>query len=308
MVADGDFLVGLHAAALDPADADPAHIVVIVDGRNEQLQRRRLVRVHGRDMVEDGIEQGREVLPLVVGIARGGARPARTEDDGAFQLVVGGVQVDEKFQDLVLHLGDARVGAVDLVDDDDQFMLKFQRLLHDEARLRHGAFRRVYEQQYAVDHLQNALHLAAEIGVAGGVDDVDLDAVVMHGRVLGQDGDAALALDGVGVHHPLLYDLVLSECAALPEHLVHQRCLAVVYVCDDRYISQIVAYQKSLLPITKNIVSILILFRRMRKYFYPKKSRYRQFGCRYPPCFLIFKLTTAMPRAWCGFAGTIPYP
>ena len=123
VVADGDFLVGLHAAALDPADADPAHIVVIVDGRDEQLQRRRLVRLHGRDMVEDGIEQGREVLPLVVGIARGGARPARTEDDGAFQLVVGGVQVDEKLQDLVLHLGDARVGAVDLVDDDDQLMV-----------------------------------------------------------------------------------------------------------------------------------------------------------------------------------------
>ena len=47
--------------------------------------------------------------------------------------------------------------------------------------------------------LQDALDLAAEVGVAGRVDDVDLGVAEREGDVLGQDGDAALALEVVGV-------------------------------------------------------------------------------------------------------------
>ena len=51
----------------------------------------------------------------------------------------------------------------------------------------------------AVGHLEDALDLAAEVGVAGRVDDVDLDVAELEGDVLGQDGDAALAFQVVGV-------------------------------------------------------------------------------------------------------------
>ena len=67
------------------------------------------------------------------------------------------------------------VGAVDLVDDnDDAGGPAPARLLQHEARLRHGAFGGVHQQDNAVDHLEHALHLAAEVGVARGIDDVDL--------------------------------------------------------------------------------------------------------------------------------------
>ena len=85
--------------------------------------------------------------------------------------------------------------------------------LQHEAGLRHGAFEGIDQQQHAVDHLQHALDLAGEIGVAGGIDDVDLDALIVNGGVLGQDGDAALALQIVGVHHALGHLLVLAENA-----------------------------------------------------------------------------------------------
>ena len=69
---------------------------------------------------------------------------------------------------------DALVGAVDLVDDDDDAVTQLQRAGEDEARLRHGALSGVDEQDNAVDHLEDTLDLAAEVGVARGIDNVDL--------------------------------------------------------------------------------------------------------------------------------------
>jgi len=69
--------------------------------------------------------------------------------------------------------------------------------------------------------------------VAGGVDDVDLDAAPAKARILGQDGDAALAFEVARVHDPLGDLLVVAESAALPQHEVHERGLAVVDVGDD---------------------------------------------------------------------------
>ena len=61
---------------------------------------------------------------------------------------------------------------------------------------------------------------------------ISVVAVVDRG-VLGQDGDAALALE-VGVVHGALGDaLVAAERAALPQQAVHEGGLAVVDVGDD---------------------------------------------------------------------------
>ena len=68
-----------------------------------------------------------------------------------------------------------------------------------------------------------------------------LDAVVMHGGIFGKNGDAALPLQVVGVHHPFGHRLILAEDAALFEHLVHQGGLAMVNVGDNGDVSQIFA-------------------------------------------------------------------
>jgi purine nucleoside phosphorylase len=101
------------------------------------------------------------------------------------------------------HPVGARARPVDLVDHDDRVQAQRQRLARDEARLRHRAFDRIDQQQHAVDHRQHALDLAAEVGVSRRVDDVDARAAVLDCAVLGEDGDAALALDVVRVHHAL---------------------------------------------------------------------------------------------------------
>ena len=174
-------------------------------------------------MGEDGVEQRPQVLARHLPVGRGRAVAAGGKDDGAVELFVGGVQFQEQFQRLIHHLGAARVGAVGLVDDDDDLEVQLQRLFQNKARLRHGPFKGIHQQKHAADHFEHALHLAGKVGVAGGIDDVDAHALVVHGGVFGKDGDAALALQVVGVHHALGHLLVFAKDAALFEHFVHQR-------------------------------------------------------------------------------------
>ena len=98
------------------------------------------------------------------------------------ELVFLGVEVDEQVVDLVQHFLRTRVGAVDLVDDHDRRQVRFQRLAQHIPRLRQRAFAGVHQQHDAIHHLQRALHFAAEIAVAGRVDNVDLHVVVKNAR------------------------------------------------------------------------------------------------------------------------------
>ena len=112
-------------------------------------------------------------------------------------------------------------------------------MLRHVAGLRQRAFAGVDQQHHAVDNLEGALDLAAEIAVAGRVDDVDLHAVVTHAGDLGEDGDAALALQVVGIHDAVDVLLVRAEDAALVEHGVHESGLAMIDVRDDGDIANI---------------------------------------------------------------------
>ena len=135
------------------------------------------------------------------------------------------------------------MGAVDLVDAQDRTQAHLQGLGQNEFGLGHDALFGIDQQDAAVHHAEDALNLAAEVGVAGGVDDVDPGlarlAVPQHGRAFGQDGDAALALLVVGVHGALGRRLIGSEDARLGQKLVDQRGLAVVDVGDDGDVAQV---------------------------------------------------------------------
>ena len=80
--------------------------------------------------------------------------------------------------------------------------------------------------------------------MARGVHDVDLGVAVLNGGILGQDGNAALPLQVVGVHDPLHRLLILAIYAALLEHLIHQRGLAVVNMGDNGYVSKLFVLQR----------------------------------------------------------------
>ncbi len=105
--------------------------------------------------------------------------------------------------------------------------------------MRHGALGGVDQQQGAVGHLENAFHFAAEIGVARRIDDVDLDVANLQGDVLGQNGDAALAFQIVGIENAIAAQLALPEQAGLAHQLIDKRSFSVIDVGDDRHVANV---------------------------------------------------------------------
>src|SRR5450755_1486766 len=52
-------------------------------------------------------------------------------------------------------------------------------------------------------------------------------------RVLGENGNAAFALQIVRVHDAVGYHLIGAKCACLTQQGIYQGCLAMIYVGDD---------------------------------------------------------------------------
>jgi hypothetical protein len=74
--------------------------------------------------------------------------------------------------------------------------------------------------------------------VAGRIDDIDAGVLPHQRGDLGQDGDAALALEIVGIERPLGDALILAKRARLLQQPVDQRGLAVVDVGNDGNVAQ----------------------------------------------------------------------
>ena len=163
----------VRRAAGDPAGQHAADEIVAVEQGGEHLERAGVDPRRG-DVGDDGVEQGREVARADVVGEPGIAGAAAGVEGREIELLVAGVEVEEQLEDFVEDFGRARVGAVDLVDDDDRAQAERERLAGDELGLRHRPFGGVDQQDHAVDHRQDALDLGAEIGVAGRVDDVDV--------------------------------------------------------------------------------------------------------------------------------------
>ncbi len=202
-----------------------------------------MIRVVGRrgyrreNRVEERLQIGREIRRIEPRVACAGIRI----DDRELDLGLVGVEIEEEVVHLVHDLLDPRVGPVDLVHDEHDRQAQLERLPQHEPRLRQRPLARVDEQQHAVDHRQPALDLAAEVGMARRVDDVDLHLAELDRSVLGEDRDPLLALEVGRVHDPIGDVLVLPKGAGLPQHRVDERRLAVVDVGDDRDVPEIVA-------------------------------------------------------------------
>ena len=236
-----DRLANLQCAAFDPARQDAAD-----EGVGGKRRRQHAEGFSGigdltrrRNVTHDQVEKRVEVLTRPIKLRIGPARPARGVKVREVELVVIGAEVGEEVKNLVQRPVGFGIGLVDLVQYDDGAQAQRQRLGGHEFRLRHRPFGGIDQKDDTIDHVQDPLHLAAEIRVSGRVDDVDPCGPVFHARAFGQDGDAALTLDIVRIHRPFGRGLVFPERAGLLEKLVDKRRLAVVNVRDDRDIAKV---------------------------------------------------------------------
>ena len=182
---------------------------------------------------QDGVEHRLHVAAAHVFGQAGIAVQARSVNDREIQLFVGSAQFVEQFERLVDGPVRTRAWTVDLVDDDDRLQTQCQRFARDETGLWHRAFLCIDQQQNRVNHRQNTFHFAAEVGVAWGVDDIDVGAFVLNSAVLRQNRNAALLFQVVRVHDSGVDRLVFTEGAGLAQQLIHQRGFAVVNVGDN---------------------------------------------------------------------------
>ena len=184
VVDDHHVLIDLQAAVVDLADADPADILVIVNGGNQHLGLRFGVALGRGDIVNDRLEQGLHAGADTAQIQCRDAGLGRREHEGALDLFITGAQIHQQLQDLVDDFHRTRAGTVDLVDTDNDRQVQGHGLAQDEPGLGHGTFKSVNDQDNAVDHLQHTFDFAAEVRVAGGIDNVDLDPFIIDGCVL----------------------------------------------------------------------------------------------------------------------------
>ena len=233
----------VNGAGIHATDADTANEVGVVDGHALHGQRGVLVNLGRGHVVDNHIEQRVHVHVAVVGVKAGKAIHGAGVDHvlhGELKLVVGGAQVGHKVETVVVGLLGVSTRTIDLVDDDHNLKAGVDSVTQHEAGLGHGALKGVDQQQSAVGHTQHALDFAAKVGVARGVNDVDLNVLVLDRDVLGENRNAALALLVVGIQDAVLDLLVGTEGVRGTQELVDHRRLAVVDVSDDGDVPQIV--------------------------------------------------------------------
>ena len=231
----------LEAAAFDAAGQDAADERVGGQGGGQHAER--LVGVQhltrGRDVGHDHVKERIEVLARAIKAGIGPTGAARGVKMREIQLFVVGAKVGEEVKNLVQRAVGFGVGLVDLVQHHDRAQAQGKRLGGHEFGLRHRAFGGIDQQADAVHHVQDPLDLATKVGVAGGVDDVDAQAVVFNGGAFGQDGDATLAFDVVAVHRAFGHGLIVAERSGLFQKLVNEGCLAMVDMRDDGDVAEL---------------------------------------------------------------------
>ena len=191
-------------------------------------------------MAQYEIEQRRHAL--VLGTLFGGAHPALlggAVENREVELLVGRVERREQVEHRIGDFGGAGVGAVHLVDHDDGLEPHLQGLRDHEFGLRQRALGGVDQDQRAIHHIEDALDLAAEIGVARRVDDIDAGVLPDQRGRLGEDGNAALAFEVVGIHCPLGDALIVAERAGLLQKAVDQGGFAMVDMGNDGDVAQV---------------------------------------------------------------------
>jgi len=165
------------------------------------------------------------------------------EKNGKLYLLFRGVKIDEQIVYLVDDLFDSGIAPVDLVDNEDYGHAPFQGLFEDKTGLRQGPFAGIHEENGSVHHIEAPFHLAAEVSVSRGIDDIDLYLAISDGGILGHDCYPPLPLEIEGIHHPVLYCLMLPEGAGSPQHGIYEGCLAMVNMGNDGDISKLFFFQ-----------------------------------------------------------------
>ena len=239
MVDDDAVLIYFQVTVVDLTNADTPYILVVINRTDQNLCLCIRISLRRRDVIQNGLEQWLHIHIRIVQVLLCISRTCRCIQEWTVKLLVGCIQIHQKFENLVHNLLRTCFRTVNLIDTYDNRQIQFQCFTQNEFGLRHRALVCVYQKDNAVYHLKNTLYLAAEVRMSWCIDNVDLGAVVINSRILGQNRDTSLTLNIVRVHDTIDYFLIGTEYTALAEQLVYQRRFTVVNVSDNCNVSDI---------------------------------------------------------------------
>ncbi|MNS15201.1 hypothetical protein D3C72_468330 [compost metagenome] len=206
-----DVLTAFDTAGQDTANADLADVGRVFQRCDLQLQWCIRIIFARWNVFQDRVEQWFHVAATDVRGQAGIAVQAGCVDDREIELFFGCAQFVEQFKCCVDGPFSACARTINFVQDNDRFQAEGQCLARHETRLWHRAFLCIHQQQYAVNHRQYTFHFTTEVGVAWGINDVDVCAFVLNRAVLRQNRDTTFLFDIVRVHHACINLLVFTE-------------------------------------------------------------------------------------------------
>ena len=184
----------MNGTALQTTNTDSSLIAAVVNRADLKGNRAFYIYVRAGDFLQDGIQQGNHVHVAIIDVVTCVAIDRGSVNYGEIELLVACTQLNHQVEHLVNSSIGVSVGAVNLVNHNNDAQTTLKGVRKNETGLGLGALISINNKQCAVCHIENTLYLATEVGMAGSIDNVDLGVLVMDGDVLRENGDAALAL------------------------------------------------------------------------------------------------------------------
>ena len=231
-----------NGSAEDLSHGHSARIVIEIDIGYHHLKGTLRIHVGMGDVLDDDVKKAGQITGFYVKIRCGPAVSSGGVNHGQIQLLLGSPQIDEKVIHFIGHLGGTGHGTVDLIHHDHRCQAQGQRFFQNGTGLGHTALIGIHQKDDTVHHGKASLHLPAEIGVAGGIHNIDLDPLVYQGGVFGQNGNASFFFQIVGIHNALFHLLIFTEGTRLLEHSIHQGGFSVVNVSNNGDVSDILIF------------------------------------------------------------------
>ena len=260
VIQKGELLIDGNFTVFYFADTDTAYIFIVVNGADQYLSVCFRITFRCRDIFQNGFKQRSHVFRSIFQIKNCVACFGGCIEERTVKLLIGSLQIHQKFQNFVNDLIRTCFRTVDLVDTDDDMQIQFKSFFQHKFGLRHSSFKGIYQKNYAVNHLQYTFYLASEISVTRGVNDIDFDTFIMNGGVFGKNGDASFAFNIIGVHDTFLYFLVFAENTTLFKKLVYKSGFAVINVGDNGYVTYVFAFDFHKIEILSFSVSYMNKF------------------------------------------------
>jgi len=182
----GDGVAHLNAPRDNTSDGNTTDEVGVVEighekgeggvevGRGRRNNRKNSVKKRGHSLGFDF--RGDFPFPLQGRVALLGG----SVDGGKVELGVGGVEFQKEIEDLIEDFFRIGVFPIDLIENNDGLGANGEGFSENEFSLGLGTFGSVDDEEYPVDHAEDTFDFSTEVGVAGGVDDVDADVFVFE--------------------------------------------------------------------------------------------------------------------------------